>query len=42
MLEVGETFTTTWLKVIHGQGQQMTSVPYQDYFCWVGRETLIN
>ena len=34
MLEVDETFTNMTFKVIRGQGQgqEMTSVPYQDYF----------
>jgi len=34
MLEVDETFTAMTFKVIWGQGQgeEMTSVPYRDYF----------
>ena len=34
MLEVDETFTVIWLSrsSSQGQGQEMTSVPFQDYF----------
>jgi len=38
MLEVDETFTTMTFKVIRGQdhGEEMTSVPYRDYFLQTG------